>query len=253
VIFQTASSEGYSSVWSDFELTSVVSNNFNYYFEFLRWFLFDSINEKPIGTVATGIFLILSLVGWIIASIKKLGALEVWFPVYLLVLLAYPYHASGLRFLLPIIPLLFLYTATVFGLFNKRFKPALVLLAAIPFLFTFQRSVDLIKNWPADVDGPQSANAVAMFDHVRTKTPEDAIILFTKPRVLSLYTNRNSIGNSRNQPMKSLYDQVDSLPITHVIQADALWNPGIDTLLINASDLTTLEFETPGFKVYRID
>ena len=251
VIFQTNAAEGYSSVWSDFELSTVLYNNLNYYFEFLRWFLFDAINEKPAGTLATGLFLALAFLGWGMAAYKKLGAMEVWFPIYIMVLLAYPYHASGLRFLLPIIPLLFLYVATVFGSLDQRFRPALVLLAAVPFLFTFQRSAELVKDWPKDVDGPQSTHAMEMLDYVRTSTPKDAIILFSKPRVLALYTDRQAIGNGRYQSMSSLYAQVDSLPITHVIQADALWNPGIDTLLFNASDLTTLEFETPGFKVYK--
>jgi hypothetical protein len=253
VIFQTDSSEGYGSVWSDFELSTVLTKNLKYYFEFLRWFLFDTINEKPIGTLVTGLFLALAFLGWAMAAYKKLGAFEVWFPVYVLVLLAYPYHASGLRFLLPAIPLLFVYVATVFGSVNKRFKPALVLLAAVPFLFTFQRSAELVKDWPKDVDGPQSPHAMEMLDYVRTNTPKDAIILFSKPRVLALYTDRQSIGNGRYQSMSSLYGQVDSLPITHVIQADALWNPDIDSLLMDNQDLTTLEFETQGFKVYRID
>jgi hypothetical protein len=251
VVFQTASSEGYGSVWSDFELTTVVSNNFNYYFEFLRWFLFDSISEKPIGTIATGIFLVLSLIGWFFSSFKKLGAFEAWFPIYLLVLLAYPYHASGLRFLLPIIPLLFLYTATVLGSLNRKLKPLLVLAAALPFLFTYQRSADLIKDWPKDVEGPQSTNAAAMFDYVKNETEPEAAILFNKPRVLALYTDRASIGNGRYQSQESLITQLDSIPVDYLIHADALWNPGLDTLLMEQKTRTELLYDSAGFKVYR--
>jgi len=251
VLFQTASGEGYGTIWGDFDLATVFSNNFNYYFEFLRWFLFDSISEKPAGTVATGIFLVLSLIGWGISSVKKLSAFEVWLPIYVLVLLAYPYHASGLRFLLPVIPLLFLYAATVFGSTNKRFKPVLVVLAAIPFLFTFQRASDLIKDWPKDVDGPQSANAVALFDFVKNETEPESAILFNKPRVLALYTNRVSIGNGRYQSQESLIDQLDSIPVDYLIHADALWNPGLDTLLQEQKTRTELLYDSAGFKVYR--
>lgn len=251
VVFQTASSEGYSNVWSNFELTTAVSNNFNYYFEFLRWFLFDSISEKTTGTVATGIFLVLSLIGWIITSIKKLGAFEAWFPIYILVLLAYPYHASGLRFLLPIIPLLFLYTATIFGSLNSKLRPALVLLVAIPFLFTYQRSTDLIKDWPESVDGPQSASAVAMFDFVKNETEPESAFLFNKPRVLALYTDRASIGNGRYQSQESLINQLDSIPVDYLIHADALWNPGLDTLLQEQKTRTELVYDSLGFKVFR--
>lgn len=251
VVFQTASSEGYSNVWSNFELTTVVSNNFNYYFEFLRWFLFDSISEKTTGTVATGIFLVLSLIGWIITSIKKLGAFEAWFPIYILVLLAYPYHASGLRFLLPIIPLLFLYTATIFGSLNSKLRPALVLLVAIPFLFTYQRSTDLIKDWPESVDGPQSASVVAMFDFVKNETEPESAFLFNKPRVLALYTDRASIGNGRYQSQESLINQLDSIPVDYLIHADALWNPGLDTLLQEQKTRTELVYDSLGFKVFR--
>lgn len=251
LVFQTASGEGYGTVWSDFDLITVFSNNFNYYFEFLRWFLFDSISDKPSGTIATGVFLSLGLVGWGISSFKKLGAFEVWLPIYVLVLLAYPYHASGLRFLLPIIPLLFLYVATVFGSLNKTAKPILVLLAAIPFLFTFQRASDLVQSWPKDVEGPQSANAVAMFDFVKNETEPESSILFNKPRVLALYTDRASMANGRYQSQESLINQLDSIPVDYLIHADALWNPGLDTLLQEQKTRTELLYDSAGFKVFK--
>lgn len=251
ILFQTASGEGYGTVWSDFDLIKVFSNNFNYYFEFLRWFLFDSISEKPSGTIATGVFLSLGLVGWVISSFKRLGAFEVWLPIYVLVLLAYPYHASGLRFLLPIIPLLFLYVATIFGSLNKTAKPVLVLLAAIPFLFTFQRASDLVQNWPKDVEGPQSANAVAMFDFVKNETEPESSILFNKPRVLALYTDRASMANGRYQSQESLVNQLDSIPVDYLIHAHALWNPGLDTLLKEQKTRTELLYDSAGFKVFK--
>lgn len=253
VVFQTASSEGYSGVWSTFELTTVISNNLNYYYEFLRWFLFDSISETTAGSVVTIVFLIVALLGWVVSSYKKLGAIEVWFPVYIAVLLAYPYHASGLRFLLPLIPLLFLFAAEFFALFSKRYKQVLVLAAAIPFLFTYQRSLETMKNWPGDVDGPQSVAAVALFDFVKNETASDSKFLFNKPRVLSLYTNREAIGNGRFQSQESLQKQVDSIPINYLIHAEQLWNPGLDTLLMNNKELTELIYDKDGFRVYRIN
>lgn len=251
VLFETASSGGYSSVWSEFDAATVISNNLNYYWEFLRWFLFDSISEKPVGSVATGVFLTLSFLGWAIASFKHRGAFEVWFPLYIIILLAYPYHASGLRFLLPIIPLLFLYAATVLNSINRPFRKVAVLAAAIPFLFTYQRSADLIKDWPKSVDGPQSANAVAMFDFVKGKTEPESAILFNKPRVLALYTDRASIGNGRYQSQESLINQLDSIPVNYLIHADALWNPDLDTLLMEQKTRTELLYDSAGFKVYR--
>ena len=252
-LFQTASSEGYSNVWSEFELGTVISNNLNYYYEFLRWFLFDTINEKAAGSIATLAFLSIAIIGWIASAFKKLRAIEVWFPMYVLVLLAYPYHASGLRFLLPIIPLLFLFAAEFFVLFSKRYKQFLVLAAAVPFLFTYHRSLETMKNWPGEVDGPQSSGAIVLFDFVKNETSADSKFLFNKPRVLSLYTDREAMGNGRFQSQGSLQKQVDSIPINYLIQADPLWSPGLDTLLMNNEDVTELVYDKDGFRVYRIN
>ncbi len=251
VLFETASSSGYANVWSQFDASTVMGNNLTYYWEFLRWFLFDSISEKPMGSMATGIFLALSFIGWGMAAFKQRGVLEVWFPLYIIILIAYPYHASGLRFLLPLIPLLFLYTATVFNSINRPFRKVAVLAAAIPFLFTYQRSTDLIRGWPKRVDGPQSANAVAMFDFVKGKTDAHAGILFNKPRVLALYADRASIGNGRYQSQESLINQLDSIPVDYLIHADALWNPGLDTLLQEQKTRTELVYDSAGFKVFK--
>jgi hypothetical protein len=251
VVFQTSSSEGYSSIWSEFELTTVVTNNRNYYYEFLRWFLFDSISEKTAGSIATLAFLAISIVGWVVSAYKKLGTIEVWFPIYMAVLLTYPYHASGLRFLLPIIPLLFLFAAEFFALFNKRYKKVLVFAATVPFLFTYQRSLETAQNWPGDVDGPQSSGAVALFDFVKNETSAESTFLFNKPRVLSLYTDREAMGNGRFQSQESLQKQIDSIPINYLVHSDQLWNPGLDTLLLEQETRTELLYDSAGFKVFR--
>lgn len=250
VLFKTAASGGYSTIWSTFKLTEVISTNATYYWEFFRWFYFDAISELSSGSIAISLFLLLAVAGWLVSCFKKLGMMEIWSFTYIAMLFAYPYQHAGIRFVLPLIPILFLYAATLLKTLNTRYGNGLALAALIPFFFTAERSYNLVNDWPKNVDGPRSENAIALFEYIEKSTPEKATFLFAKPRVLGLYANRNAIGNGRFQSQKSIISQLDSIPINYLIQSDALWNPSLDTLLINQQNRTELVYDSAGFKMY---
>lgn len=250
LVFQTDTSSGYVSNWESTDYLAVIDKNAEAYWDFSRWFFFDSIFEKPVGVFAVGLWLILAAIGLIKSSFRKLGMMETWTFVYIGMLLFYPYSNAGIRFVLPLIPIVFIYVAEALMLIRPKRKVLVSLLAIIPFFFAAERSYNLANNWPKSVDGPQSENAVALFNFVKENTDKNTTFLFTKPRVLGLYANRNAIGNGKRQSQESILTQLDSIPINYLVQAYALPNAGLDSVLSEHKSRTNLVYNVDGFRVY---
>ena len=250
LVFQTDTSSGYASNWESADYLAVVSTNAEAYWDFAKWFFFDSVFQKSVGVFAIGLWLILATIGLIKSSLRKLGMLEIWTIVYIGMLLFYPYSNAGVRFVLPLIPIVFIYVAEAMMLFSPKRKVLISLLAIVPFFFAAERSYNLANDWPKSVDGPQSENAIALFNFIEANTAKSATFLFTKPRVLGLYTDRNAIGNGTQQSQSSILTQLDSTPINYLVQADALPNAGLDTILSEYQSRTNLVYDASGFRVY---
>ncbi|MBQ3671527.1 MAG: glycosyltransferase family 39 protein [Treponema sp.] len=101
---------------------------------------------------------------------------------------------QGIRFLFPIIPPLIVFTALGTGAaFQKHKNPplhriavALEILAVIACIAIYALRASL----PKSDDGPYSSDAKAMYSFIMEETPENAKIMFFKPRVLYLKTGR---------------------------------------------------------------
>lgn len=249
LMFETTSESGYLVLFDHRSLGETISENLEFYWTFLLYFLFD--DEGTLASVGLCVALVLLLIGWLKKSRSDLGLMELWLPIYLIILLIYPYRGAGLRFMLPVLPMLFLYAGIAIGkdaLWQKVLMAAILL---VPLSVNVSDSLDFTKNWPQDVSGPQSETSKEMFEFVRSNIPENESILFLKPRVLALYTGRSSMSNERFQEASSIKTQLDTIPIQHVLRCHEIWNPGLDSLISNYSDHLELEFENSNFQLYR--
>ena len=109
---------------------------------------------------------------------------------------------DGLRYLFPIIPF-YLYFIFVginklnFILSNKDIKIDLGLMIGIPLIVIFflTISVDIYKQYNMKdniMPGPHQKDSIELFNYISSNTNKDSIIIFNKPRVMTLYTNRKS-------------------------------------------------------------
>lgn len=140
--------------------------------------------------------------------------LLIFTAIHMAILMVYPFN-QGIRFLFPVMPI-YLYFA-VAGAIESR-----VLLAdRVPFLkrmpnpavivflpLAIYLAVNVSVRWAAlagqpgvVLEGPYRAASLDMFDCVRRATPESAVVVFWKPRVLTLYTGRKSIVSVKPEDM----------------------------------------------------
>jgi hypothetical protein len=117
--------------------------------------------------------------------------------IYLAALIVLPFE-NGLRMILPVMPL-YLYFAVAGGLAVesrlRKGKHGVTLAgAALIAAATIATSVALnARDLKAPVEGPYEKEAAAIFQTVSETVPEDAAVIFFKPRVLKLFTGRSGI------------------------------------------------------------
>ena len=98
---------------------------------------------------------------------------------------------------------------------------------------------------PTVVDGPYTAESLAMFDYIRSNTEADDVIVFFKPRVMTLYTDRRSI-------LVSEYDRIVAAGARYIVYSEELGTRyGMDSVIEENRDSLELVFENPRFKIYR--
>jgi hypothetical protein len=146
------------------------------------------------GSVFLSLLVLLALAGYAVSVRRRMTLLEVFGPAYLILVLLWT-SDQDLRFLLPVIPLLLLYAGTgvwwLRDFAGRRFSSgvALVLVStlALSYLNYFARA-----SYDRNSSGTNDAGFLGVCRFVRDKTPQEAIVLSSKPRLLALMTGRKS-------------------------------------------------------------
>ena len=138
-------------------------------------------------------FLFVALILGIYKSIisKKYELSDFLFVFYFIFIVLWP-SKSGFRYLLPIFPILLLYIYNGRTLFSLNLKSFYLVFLIILILPTYLTSAYLL-NKPKNIDGPQIKNAEEVFKYIKNNTDENSVVVFWKPRVAALYTERKSL------------------------------------------------------------
>jgi len=117
--------------------------------------------------------------------------IDIFFALYLLVLLVYP--GGTLRYLVPVLPVMLLYLFEGIDAIQGKawLRPAFRCLLVLTLLFAYATGYGR-KNLTTIPHGVTSPEARGLFQHIRERTPPDAVILCHKPRVIHFYTGRTA-------------------------------------------------------------
>ncbi len=166
------------------------------------------------------------------------------------------------RFLLPVLPLFFLWIAE--GLhrlastsFRRLEAPAAAMLAAavlLSYAGCYSRmDVGPIRN------GVSSPEATALFDWVHRQTDERDLFLFPKPRAFALYTGRRALAHHVADDTQCLFHTLQKHGVTHVVVYHSSPFPIfqksgqlVETLVAEEPTGFDKIYENPGFRVYRL-
>lgn len=103
---------------------------------------------------------------------------------------------------------------------------------------------------PNVMEGPYTEESIEMFNYISTNTLNDDVIIFRKPRVMTLYTNRRAI-------LVTGFDQIISSNATYIVtgckELLSAYKPLIEPSVIQDHEESfKLVFQNDDYKVYRI-
>jgi hypothetical protein len=179
-----------------------------------------------------------------------------------LVLMFWPAAEYERRFLLPILPLFFLWAAeglhrlasTSLGRLEKPAAAVLSLSVLLSYAGWYSRmELGPIRN------GVRSPEAVALFDWVHRQTDGRDLFLFPKPRAFALYTGRRALAHHAADDPQRLWHTLHKHGVTHVVVYHASPFPIfqksgrlVETLIAQEPAGFDKVYENAGFRIYQV-
>ncbi|NOX87342.1 MAG: hypothetical protein GXO86_15525 [Chlorobi bacterium] len=245
----------YSENFSLFAFKQHVLKNTALYIELFQSFFHRNLYDwKFLVLITQPVLFTFALIGFL-NSKKDLLFFVV--STYLLMLIVYPYHFSGFRFLLPVIPVLLYYSLNGFNSIRWRFsvqKKLLIPLLAVFLLGQYiPEIIRLATNPVTTKQGPQEQTSQEVFEYIRNNLSEDETILFTKPRVLALYTGRKSVCNELNDDLEKMDLLLRDKRVGYILTNENLSNPALEKYLISKKDHILLIWSNKKFKLYQVN
>lgn len=202
VIFPLPKENDYTAIINSKTKFDYLWRNFYHYWDL--FYAYFTIGSKSwLSIVSTWIFGLLALVGMVFQKQKSIVFLLIGLGLFGVVLL-FPY-LSMFRYVYPVVPfLIYFFFTGCKKLFAKSgyYKTFIgvyfltCLFLYLPDIIQYQKKIDA---YPL-TSGPQQEVSVEAFQYVKDNTPEDALMVFQKPRVLSLYADRKCMRNSYRGP-----------------------------------------------------
>ncbi len=225
--------------------------------------------EWPVGPAAqepgiwryglTAIALLAGLHGFVHNVRRQLQLRDVFCVLYLLALL--PWGAHTARYLLPVIPFFFFYMCislhALVGYLPSRIATcaSLVLVLVLGGVYAGQYHRQFEHEASLRSFAPNSPVARSLFTYIRRQTPADALIVFRKPRVVSLFTGRYAVtltDSANPVPNDSrVLDYMNRIDADYLLQSRRLDGDALSGLLARHAPRFRPVYRNPQFILYQ--
>lgn len=218
-----------SSYAFDYDVNAIWFNGNDHLSDNLdKLLLFFQIEKEPyykhVGFIMSAMFLAFSVLALFSELLKgKVTILATFVIIYFMMLFAFPHGNAGLRFLIPIIPILFYYclvsikaniSAMQVPIIRLRF---LAILFVLLVSFSYYKNVSqIIASQDIVIDGPYLPEAQEFFTEIKQKVVDSEVVAFQKPRALALYTNKKSVALSPNAGYSAIRNELKIFNVSFI-------------------------------------
>lgn len=187
---------------------------------------------------------------------------ELFMACYCLLLVLWtPFDTAVYRYLMPILPLWFLYIGEGLCLLGTTSYRRLAAVAApalaLCIMISYASWLRFMEAGPICY-GVNAPEAVALFDWVKQKTDPQDVFLFQKPRALALYTGRRALAHHPQDNPQSLSQTLQAHEVTHLVVCYSSPFPVfhrsgrlVETLVAEEPASFDKVYENSAFRVYR--
>lgn len=188
-----------------------IANNYLNAFKYLTYY--GDGEHTPVNMFFGNLLFVLFVCGFYLKCRDKFSSWEIFFILYFGVLILFPGY-QGFRYILPLLPFYLFYIFyvvsklpfAVSGMFTGAFILSMIILysnfySTIPDKWAHYRMTQ-----------PLTFEA---FDFIKTRLPEDVIVMATKPRLVSLYTDKRAVVYPDN-PGNSFYENMQDHHVDYI-------------------------------------
>lgn len=185
----------YSSIVTNGYSFNTIVENISIYSRYLTLF-FEQEIPYWINTIITWFAFTFFLIGFIFSLVKERNIFHLVFIFYFLFLLVYPYNGDTIKYLIPIVPLLFYFI--IIGLrllldkINLKHRDMCILAFFGIIFLSNSKTVYLAMNHTDTNIGPYEITVLQDFEKIKTLVKSDENIAFGKPFVVNLLADRNA-------------------------------------------------------------
>lgn len=220
--------------FSDYSFNDIMHNLWLYCAMIAGHFYSAETNPyRFIAVIGGSILLVVSGLMFLKRSQTNAGLMEYFFLFYIVLLLIYPYAHPGFRFLLPVFPLMLLYTGIAIktGVEWNIFPKYIPFIFLIVLLLMYRHEAERIRSYTEVRPGPQREDALSMFEFIGREVPENALIAFNKPRALTLYSKRRSFAVVPDADIHETIAQINTYTPEYFLVCDDLSDAALNAYL----------------------
>lgn len=239
--------------WDNLGDTVLITSN--YYIQVFQNFFHPHAEQWDVVPLLVKAFaLSFFLLGVLLKLVQQRSVIDYVLLLYLAVIICYPNTSQGFRFLFPLCAIVLYYIIYAFQ--SIRLESALspswiACLIGVVIFFTYKRAVtELVHTQDSVLMGPQEPEALEAFEYIRQHVPMEEVLVFNKPTVLALYTDRNSIGYHRDQDSTSMDEKFAELKIHYVLECSDLKTASLDAYLNRHKESIDTLFANAKFQLY---
>ncbi len=243
-------SGGYSSsIAEGADFLSTTYHHLQLYFYELQSFIEIEVNHWH------GLMLFLQLLMWAgfifgLVKFRKYPLIVVFLLGYLALILIFPF-TGGFRFLLPVIPLILVLSATGFpGLSKLQSLVAIMLLLILNIAYQPYKQY-IIHQQDKVVEGPQMPEAQELFNFIKINLNKDDVIVFSKSRALGYYTNVKTAATLWEIDQTEFIRQTERLGATHYLDYTGIEYFALNDFVRNNAGSLEILYQNEKFTLYK--
>ena len=244
-------------------LQNRVWSNLNYYYQVMKPYWFKGNPKRSVILYAgTGV---LAVFGFLVLVRNRPSSGDTFFLLYAAVLLLVPFF-QGDRYLLPLVPLYFVYlfrgAESVLGSGSSIVRKLplaksiipIGLMLAIAWSYSTYYTPGRFEDYSYGIEKKESKE---LFEFVRQSTPQDSVIIFRKPRPLALMTGRKASTFHITDNPEDLLAYFEQIGANYIIEPKEgarvpQWEYMQDWIAHYVERLEPV-FENADFRVYRLN
>lgn len=259
-IFRIPSGGGlnnYLAYFQNGEMIDTILTNLRHYPEvFLNLYKPALGNYEGFSLLTGVLFLAMAMAGLLKRITTRVEFVDIFFLLYLVILMVFPNNASAFRLMVPVSFLLLLYVAT--GLRSLSVLPSVsgklkaAFLGILMLAFYMPGIRDIISTKYVIMAGPQKAETEQAFDYIRENVPENATVMFIKPRALSLYAERTGFADPSVTDMTKFHKQVIDAGVNYFLLNNDISSETSKRYIRVMNDRVDSVWSNETFALYRL-